>query len=917
MKPEANSLTSRIIGVIFYTVCLLLLLYATLVSINLYRLVTRGVDPSPMPAPATPGGSFLGANVRLHEEPDSAAQRRLLRIARQSGLGWVRQRFPWADIEPERGHYNWTPWDHLVAVVQEEGLSLIAVVDTSPAWARSNDLITSPPDDYADYAHFLGQLATRYRGRVAAYQIWDEPNIRPHWGPRYASPREYTALLKAAATALRTADPQAVILAGGLAPTTENTEWNQSDIAFLQGMYKAGAQGFFDALAAKPYGFWSGPEDRRVDAGILNFSRVILLRETMERHGDGQKPIWAVEMGWNALPADWLGEPSPWGTDSEERQAQRTLQALRRARAEWGWLPILILPALRYPAAAATDPVRGFALLNDDLSPRMMLDLVAAQAAEGLTPQDEQGGELVWARQVRERFPLAAALLLATLFIVGWRLARLVPGLPWQAWAKSFLTLPEWLQLASLGLATAAFFFIPWLPVRWAALLLILALVYLRLDLGLLVTAFVVPFSAQPRKVIGAWEFSLLEVLIVLCMISWLARQAAQKHPSTRRLDIFDAGVLAFFGLSLASLTASADVRLSLRELRTVIFEPVLLYLLVRSEAAATTVQGNDLSAPFSDRLKGHGLLSKTLYREALIRRLAVSLVLGATIAALWGLYQYAFTSQVITAEGGLRRMLGPYPSPNALGLLLERALPLGLALAVAHVADRARFSGFSAGSVAIKCLGWLSALLVLTVGLFLTFSVGAWIGAAVGCLVVIACQPRRLAIALTMLVIGAGLLAAPVLRTERVSSHFNLQSASTTMVRLAVWQSAIAMIQDHPWQGVGLDGFLELYRTQYIRPEAWQEPDLSHPHNLLLEAWLSLGILGPPAILWLLGLFFWRAQRLLRRIEEPASRALVLGWAGAMMAGVAHGLVDRFLAGAPDLGAILFLALASVAVER
>lgn len=908
MKPEANRPTSRIIGVIFYTACLLLLLYATLVNISLYRLVTRGVDPRPMPAPATPSGSFLGTNVRLHEEPDIATQSRLLRIARQSGLGWVRQRFPWADIEPEHGHYNWAPWDHLVTVVQEEGLSLIAVVDTSPAWARSNDVITSPPDNYADYARFLGQLATRYRGRVAAYQIWDEPNIRPHWGPRYASPREYTALLRAAAAALRAADAQAVILAGGLAPTIENTEWNQSDIAFLQGMYKAGAQCFFDALAAKPYGFWSGPEDRRVDANVLNFSRVILLRETMERYGDGQKPIWAVEMGWNALPADWSGQPSPWGTDSEERQAQRTLQALRRARAEWGWLPVLILPALRYPAAGATDPVRGFALLNDDLSPRMALNLVAIQAAAGFPLQGEQDGELAWARQVRERFPLAAILLLAALSAVGWRLARLVPGLPWQAWARSFLLLPEWLQLASLSLATAVFFFTPWLPVRWAISPLILALVYLRLDLGLLATAFAVPFSAQPRRVIGTWEFSMLEVLIVLCTISWLARQAVQRRFFIRRLDIFDASVLALFGLSLASLMASADVHLSLRELRTVIFEPVLLYLLIRSEAAA--------SAPLSDsdRLKRYGLSAKALYGEALIRRLAISLVLGATIAALWGLYQYAFTSQVITAEGGLRRMLGPYPSPNALGLLLERALPLGLALAVAHVTGKAEPPRLSADPAAIKCWGWLLALLAMALGLFLTFSVGAWMGAAVGCIVVIACQPRWLAIRLAMLVIAAGLLATPVLRTERVSSHFNLQSASTSMVRLAVWRSALAMIQDHPWQGVGLDGFLELYRTQYIRPEAWQEPDLSHPHNLVLEAWLSLGIWGPPAILWLLGLFFWRAQRLLRRIEEPVSRAPALGWAGAIMAGVAHGLVDRFLAGAPDLSAILFLALASLA---
>jgi len=402
-------------------------------------------------------------------------------------------------------------------------------------------------------------------------------------------------------------------------------------------------------------------------------------------------------------------------------------------------------------------------------------------------------------------------------------------------------------------------------------------------------------------------------------MASWLVRQATKKRLLVRRLDAFDISVLAFFGLNLVSLTASADIRLSLRELRTVILEPILLYFLVRAEAAAGVIaptQEGSLPGRSSDLSRRQDLSPEISYGAGayspmpLLRGMAISLVLGATVTALMGLYQYAFTSQVITAEGGLRRMLGPYPSPNALGLFLERALPLGLALAIAPVAA----SGAKGSLVTIKSMGWLLALLVLALGLFLTFSVGAWVGAAVGCAVVVACLPRRLAITLAAMALVASLLATPVLRTERVSSHFKLETASTSTVRLAVWQSALAMIQDHPWQGVGLDGFLELYRTQYIRPEAWREPDLSHPHNLLLEAWLSLGILGPPAILWLLGLFFWHAQRLLRQVDEPAFRALALGWAGATAAGMTHGLVDRFLAGAPDLSAVFFLALASLA---
>ena len=122
-----------------------------------------------------------------------------------------------------------------------------------------------------------------------------------------------------------------------------------SEPQFLQALYEAGAAPFFDIVAAKPYGFWSGPEDRRIDRTVLNFSRAVLMRDTMVANGDSDKPIWAVEMGWNALPAGWAGGASPWGTDEEALQSDRTLRALDRARVEWPWLTALALAQFRPP----------------------------------------------------------------------------------------------------------------------------------------------------------------------------------------------------------------------------------------------------------------------------------------------------------------------------------------------------------------------------------------------------------------------------------------------------------------------------------------------------------------------------------------------------------------------------------------
>ena len=102
-------------------------------------------------------------------------------------------------------------------------------------------------------------------------------------------------------------------------------------------------------------------------------------------------------------------------------------------------------------------------------------------------------------------------------------------------------------------------------------------------------------------------------------------------------------------------------------------------------------------------------------------------------------------------------------------------------------------------------------------------------------------------------------------------------------------------MLQDKPLTGVGLDQFLYAYRSRYILPEAWQDPDLSHPHNALLDYWVRLGILGV-MLAAAIQYFFWRqalhAYRAVRGVDALRF-ALVLGAMGAMADFLAHGLVD------------------------
>jgi len=168
-----------------------------------------------------------------------------------------------------------------------------------------------------------------------------------------------------------------------------------------------------------------------------------------------------------------------------------------------------------------------------------------------------------------------------------------------------------------------------------------------------------------------------------------------------------------------------------------------------------------------------------------------------------------------------------------------------------------------------------------------------------------------------------AAVAAVPLLRTPRFASLLDTRSG-TTFFRLQLWRSSWMMFRDHLALGVGLDNFLYQYRSRYVLPAAWQEPDLSHPHNVLLDYASRLGLCGLAAGAWL-QVAFWRLALPLRRMaggsagpagrarnEATDRRALALGLMGSMVDFLAHGLVDAsyFVI---DLAFAFFLALGLV----
>jgi O-antigen ligase len=288
--------------------------------------------------------------------------------------------------------------------------------------------------------------------------------------------------------------------------------------------------------------------------------------------------------------------------------------------------------------------------------------------------------------------------------------------------------------------------------------------------------------------------------------------------------------------------------------------------------------------------------------------------LLGTTLMALYAIYQFFFTDQAITAEG-VHRALGLYGSPNNLALLLDRALPILAAVSIlpgpasTGQTKPARARHFADSLVRGRRTLYALALIPTLATLILTFSRGALLlGVPAAILLIGIVRGGSVLWAALGVLAAAGAGVMPFIGTERFRSILDL-SAGTGFFRLRLWQSAWAMLRDHPWLGVGLDNFLYQYRTRYVLPDAWQEPNLSHPHNILLDFGTRLGV-GGIAVMLGLQFAFWRtAWRLYRRQSDGEARMLTLGLMASMAATLAHGIVDNsfFLV---DLAFIFFLTL-------
>jgi hypothetical protein len=308
-----------------------------------------------------------GMQAFLWWRPEVA--QRDLELIRDAEFNWVKQGFAWREIEGlGKGRLDWSVTDRIVDQVESVGgIHLIARLDSEPTWAsgqvypNADNVFMAPPNNYQDFADFCSTVATRYKGRIAAYQVWNEPNLKREWGGKAPDPAAYVELLKMCSAAIRQADPNAIIISAGLAPTTRSDNVAMPDTEFLRRMYAAGAKPYFDALGAHGAGYKAPPEkdpgEVATDPNFYNkgdancpgdacriycFRHVEDLHQIMVDNGDTSKQVVVLEFGWTIDPRP--DSPYAWHSVTEEQQADYFVRAYQYAKQHWQpWIGIMSL----------------------------------------------------------------------------------------------------------------------------------------------------------------------------------------------------------------------------------------------------------------------------------------------------------------------------------------------------------------------------------------------------------------------------------------------------------------------------------------------------------------------------------------------------------------------------------------------
>jgi polysaccharide biosynthesis protein PslG len=353
-------------------------------QVNFYPkdAATPSAPPAGAPAGAAgPTSGTQGLQYGFAAELAGTAPGPAVSATKAAGFGWVKQQVRWDGLQPAPGGaIGWGTLDGVVSAAQGAGLKVMFSVVAAPGWAANPG--AKFPKNPADAAAFFTNMATHFKGRVQAYEVWNEENFATEVGPGQINAGNYVELLKAVYPAIKAADPAAIVVSGAPTPTGVNDpNIAFRDLTYLQQMYayQGGAvKGFFDALGAHNEPFGNQPEETVASHSQPNFStdpsfffrQVEDYRNLMVQSGDGNKGIWETEIGYDSNPLAPAGYEYA-KTITEQQQADWSARLFAYAKQNYPWMGTMFVWNLNYQAVVGqADEKWGFGYLRGDYTPR-------------------------------------------------------------------------------------------------------------------------------------------------------------------------------------------------------------------------------------------------------------------------------------------------------------------------------------------------------------------------------------------------------------------------------------------------------------------------------------------------------------------------------------------------------------------
>ena len=200
-----------------------------------------------------------------------------LPIMKKAGIKYVRTDLDWAQVEPKEGEWNFSKWDAVLDEISAQNMEILPILPgavpkrAAPAYKNLDKFET-----------YLRKCVERYKDRIKAWEIYNEPNLKSFWGDN-PNPAEYAKLLERAYKAIKSIDPELKVLYAGVSGVP---------IDYIEKTFEAGASKYFDIMNIHPYQH-SNPEEKLPE-------EIKALKELMKKYGISEKPIWITEVGYSS-----------------------------------------------------------------------------------------------------------------------------------------------------------------------------------------------------------------------------------------------------------------------------------------------------------------------------------------------------------------------------------------------------------------------------------------------------------------------------------------------------------------------------------------------------------------------------------------------------------------------------------------